>query len=176
MTRQRGGGHVPRQAPPPRGGEQARGACPKDGAALLLEKWLSLTSHRARGDGQRLTHRKCHLNARKNFTVLVTVHWSRLPGEVWSFSRWRYSRTLWRQSCAMCIGMTLPEQGGRTTQPYTFCDCRFLTRVSRGCHACGRAPAAPSVPQAEPRRAGLWRPCGPRRGLRCHGDRPQHRF
>ncbi|KFV88835.1 hypothetical protein N308_13770, partial [Struthio camelus australis] len=34
-------------------------------------------------NGQKLKHRKFHLNLRKNFfTVLVTQHWSRLPREV----------------------------------------------------------------------------------------------
>ncbi|KFV76451.1 hypothetical protein N308_05926, partial [Struthio camelus australis] len=34
-------------------------------------------------NGQKLNHRKFHLNLRKNlFTVRVTEHWNRLPGEV----------------------------------------------------------------------------------------------
>ncbi|KFV81385.1 hypothetical protein N308_09686, partial [Struthio camelus australis] len=33
--------------------------------------------------GQKLNHRKFHLNLRKNFfTVRVTEQWNRLPGEV----------------------------------------------------------------------------------------------
>ncbi|KFV83824.1 hypothetical protein N308_00347, partial [Struthio camelus australis] len=34
-------------------------------------------------NGQKRKHRKFHLNLRKNFfTVRVTEHWNRLPGEV----------------------------------------------------------------------------------------------
>ncbi|KFV87303.1 hypothetical protein N308_01879, partial [Struthio camelus australis] len=34
-------------------------------------------------NGRKLNHRKFHLNLRKNFfTVRVTGHWHRLPGEV----------------------------------------------------------------------------------------------
>ncbi|KFV81615.1 hypothetical protein N308_01605, partial [Struthio camelus australis] len=34
-------------------------------------------------NGQKLNHSKFHLNLRKNsFTVRMTEHWNRLPGEV----------------------------------------------------------------------------------------------
>lgn len=48
----------------------------------LIQALLSGAEHRTRGKGQKLMHRKLHLNRRKNiFTVWVTKHWSRLPRE-----------------------------------------------------------------------------------------------
>jgi len=49
-----------------------KGGCQEDGA-----------SDRTRGNRHKLKHRKFLLNMRKNFfTLRVTEHWNRLPGEV----------------------------------------------------------------------------------------------
>ena len=39
-------------------------------------------SDRMKGNGHKLEHKVFHLNMGKNFTVKVTEHWNRLPGEV----------------------------------------------------------------------------------------------
>lgn len=53
------------------------------GGCQVIQALLSGAEHRTRGNGQKLTHRKLHLNRRKNvFTVWVTKHWNRLPREV----------------------------------------------------------------------------------------------
>ncbi|KAJ7411396.1 hypothetical protein WISP_102740 [Willisornis vidua] len=56
-----------------------KGGCREDGSILFLV----VPSNKARDNGQKLMHRKFHLNMSKNFfTVQVAKHWNRLPREV----------------------------------------------------------------------------------------------
>lgn len=45
---------------------------------------FSVVLHNKRGNGQKLVHRKRHLNVRNNFTVQVPEHWS-TPERLWRY-------------------------------------------------------------------------------------------
>jgi len=55
-----------------------KGGCQEDGARIFS----MVPSNRMRGKEHRLKHKEFHLNKRKNFfTLRVSEHWNRLPGE-----------------------------------------------------------------------------------------------
>lgn len=84
--------------------------------------------------------RKFHLNLRKNFPVHRLYIGTDCPESLWSLPYWRCSRTFWTQSCAMCIGMTLLQQGDWTRWPtlvasnliHSVIEGVWLARVSVG--------------------------------------------
>lgn len=73
-------------------------------------------NNRTIGNGQKVMHRKLHLNIRKNFTVQETEQQSGTDcsERLWSLLHWGYLRSIWMQSWAGCSRMTLPEQQGWT--------------------------------------------------------------
>ncbi|RMC09947.1 hypothetical protein DUI87_12734 [Hirundo rustica rustica] len=55
-----------------------KGGYQEDGASIFP----GVSSCRTRGKGQKLKHKKFHLNMKNFFTVCVTEHWNKLPREV----------------------------------------------------------------------------------------------
>jgi len=65
----------------------------KCGSQVDRSGFFLAVCNRARGNMQKVEHRKFHTNTRKNFfTARVTKHENRLPREWWNLLLWRYSR------------------------------------------------------------------------------------
>lgn len=102
----------------------------RDGAKLRLV----VTSNKRRANGQELMHRK-FLSMRKNFFLLCSeCTWEQ---GVWRGCGISLTGELRTQSCALCTGMVLPEQGGGTRlmpcgplQPGPFCDALLHLCIS----------------------------------------------
>lgn len=55
-----------------------------------------------------------HQNTRKNFTVRRPSTGRDCAERMWSLTSWRYSRTVWTRSCAICSGTDLHKQRSGT--------------------------------------------------------------
>lgn len=107
--------------------------CPRNGARL----YQVVPSNRTRGKGTNWCTGKWDLEMRKNsITAWVSKYWHRLPRKLWHLPQWKYSRSIWMQSCAMCFRVTLLKQGGWDLmthcgpfQPFPFCDCETWFRL-----------------------------------------------
>lgn len=75
------------------------------------------------GLGQKAMYRNC-CSGISTWTwrrISLLCRWLRTGAScserLWTLPHWRYSRSIWKQSHAMCSGMTLLEQRGCTTWP-----------------------------------------------------------
>lgn len=86
-----------------------KGGWQENGARLFLV----VPVNRTKDNKQKLMASKFHLNMRKKFfTVHCLCIGTDCPEKLWSFSHWRYPRTIWMQLCAMCSRTTLLAQAG----------------------------------------------------------------